>query len=201
MNLSKKLMIGASGVVVSLGLVAVFSTGTAVALRAHKTVTGTGTVTCGPTAATISFKPPLTPSGTSKETTKLSNVSLGTCTGGTPSGPTPTSVKATIKSSGGKSSCSSFATGTASDTVSFSIKWSGGLKPTTETFKPGTISVESGDTGFTGSGGTSKGSYAGTASFTATIPMNDIDEIAACVEGTAGSTVSGISISGGSSTF
>lgn len=164
--------------------------------KTHHSTKASGTVSCTGTTATLTFKPPLTPTGTSQEKAKLSNVAVTGCTGS--SGAVTAKVKAIIKGTS-TNSCANFATGTASDSVQFNFKWSGGLAPTTVKFGPGTIGVNNSNNGFTGSGGVATGSFATTsATFTANIGSG-LSQLTACIGGSG--TVSSIQISSGSGTF
>ena len=171
--------------------------GLSLASPAWAATKASGTVSCTGTSATLTFKPPLTPTGTSNEKAKISSLALTGCTGSS-GAVTATKIKAIIKGTT-KNSCASFATGTASDTVQFNIKWSGGLAPTTVKFGPGTIGVNNTQSGFTASGGIATGSFATTnAGFTANIGQG-LSQLTSCIGGSG--TVSSVQISSGSGTF
>jgi hypothetical protein len=195
-NVNRKLSKIALATVVPVGLVVSFATmgGTAWAKPAS------GTVKCTDTTSLISFKPALTPNGTSKEKSSITGTTLTGCTVGT-TAVTVSSVTVKIKGSpGGTNSCASFATSTGSDTLTLKVKWAA-ASPTTITFGPGTIALNSTDTGFNATGGTAKGSYAGgSASFDVVIATADINSLKSCIAGTAGSSVAALHIVSGTST-
>jgi len=180
------------GTVVGLSL-----TSPAWAKTHNKTVTGTGTVVCTPPTAKLTFDPPLTPTGTSAETAKLSKVKLGTCTANT--GTVKEKVTATITGTT-TNSCTAFATGTGKDSVTFTIKWTMPKETTTSVnFAAGTIGVNSTDSGFVASGGVATGSFAtSSASFTADIGTG-LSTLQNCIGGKG--TVASVEISGGTGTF
>jgi hypothetical protein len=161
--------------------------------------TGTGTVTCSGTTAKVTFKPPLVPgtktSNTDKSTIKPLN--LTGCTAGGKAVPNPKVTATPIVTSSGNS-CSTFASSLGSNTISFLIKWKGGIAPTHVSFGPGTVALNS--SGFAASGGTATGSYAGTASFSVHVSAPDLAKLTTCVGG-GGTGVSSILIDSGSGSF
>ena len=187
----KKFAMGIAAAVMAVGFVALVGIGTASAAKPAK-----GTATCASLQATVNLKPALTPTGTSKETSTIKPITVGSCTASS-SPVTTTKVTATIKTKG-TNSCESFATNVTSDTITLTIKWSG-VSPTTVTFKPGSIQVNNTDSGFIASGGSAKGSYATTsASFAANLASASSSALAKCIAGSGG--VSSLQVTSGNAT-
>jgi len=188
---------------VPLGMVASLTLGgSAFAAGRHRQVHGkaaSGVVTCTPVSASINFKPPLLPTGTSKEKTTTTVSSLGTCTvkGGAGGTVTDTSVKIAISGGSGTNSCASFASNTGSDSIKETVKWAGGIAPTNVTFAPGSISVAAGDKGFNATGGNATGSFA-TSSASFDVTLASISALVACIGGSG--SVSSLQVNGGSAT-
>jgi len=190
----KMAMVGLS-VAVPLGLLvgATALGGTAwAAASPHKA--GTGTVNCSGTSSTITFSPPLLPNGASKETAKATSTGLGSCVGATATG-----LKVTLKTSGSATnSCKAFATAAHSDSLLLTVKWSG-LSPTKIKFGPGSIALNSTDSGFNATGGKATGSFpTSSATFDLTLSQTSINSLEGCINGSG--SVSSLQITGGTST-
>jgi hypothetical protein len=139
-----------------------------------------GLVNCTGVAATVKFNPPLQPQGTKKETVKVTGVQETGCTDS--SGPvTATKVSVAIKAKGATNSCSSFAAGTANDTITVTTKWSGGISPTKVVFKPGSVTVNSTANGFNASGGKASGSFATKTGASFDVQIADTSALVACI--------------------
>lgn len=89
----RKVIIGIAAVGMPLTVMS-----TVIGVGAAWAVTGTGTYSCTKVTGTITFKPPLTNSGTSAETTTVATTA-STCSGTASPKPTKIVGKATIKSS------------------------------------------------------------------------------------------------------
>lgn len=156
-------MIGVGALTVGLGLVTVLGSGAASA----KGSPPTGTVTCTGVTGTTTFNPPLTNSGTSAENGKQ-KITFTSCTSS--SGVTVTKGAATGTISQATNSCGGLAGGSGTG-FTFEIKWAPGkVGKSVVSFSSETPSSDSsGDEGFSLSGGSVTGSFAGseTASGTA----------------------------------
>jgi hypothetical protein len=186
---------------VPLGLVAGLSFGgTAFAARTHKSATGTAT--CTGTTATIKFSPGLVPgAGTKKEKTSVIGTALSGCSDSA-GAITATKVTVKIKAAKTNNGCAAFASNTGSDTITISVKWSGGISPTTSTFSPGSVALQTSPPGFKASGGTVKGSFSpGPATFTVGLDSGSSSAIEACIAGSSTAPVNSLNITTGSSSF
>ena len=196
MHAIRKMATAVLAVAVPLGIViGVTAVGGTAWAKTSGHAAGKGTVTCTSTTATVNFKPPLLPGGTSKEKSTVTGIALTGCSGGN------TATKETIKISGGTTtnSCSAFASNTGLDTISLTVKWSG-VSPTKVKFPAGSVSVAPGDTGFNASGGKATGSFPTTsASFDVTIAPAGITALTNCIGGSG--SVSSLQITGGSSSL
>jgi hypothetical protein len=158
----------------------------------------TGTITCKSFTGIVAFKPPLVPgtatSPSDKETASKSSVSGCTTTpAGGPTSATSVKEKPTKLSS---NACSTLEH-TSNAGATFTLKWPGGIKPSTVTF----TGASQTSSGYSLSGGTVKGSYATTsASANIVIAPSSINAISTCIGGHGGS-ISSITISGGSMTL
>ncbi len=156
-------------------LVSLSTTGTASATTAK------GTVSCSSLAATITFKPPLLPQGTSPEKSTIKPITLGGCVS---NGTSVTIAKATATLTVvGTNSCATFASNVGSDSLSLVVKWSG-VSATKVSFMAGTLGVNSDDSGFVASGGKATGSYkTAAASFSADMSTANQSQLVPCIAG------------------
>jgi len=186
----KKLAMGVLATLLTTGLVSLVGVVGASAKAAK------GTATCSGLGATVTFKPPLTSTGTSKEKSTIKPITLSGCSSsGSPV--SPTKVTATIKVTG-TNSCASFAENVGSDSLILVVKWSG-ASPTKVTFVAGTISVNSTESGFLASGGKATGSYATTTGAGFSANLQSSAGLVACIGGSG--SVSSLQISSGSATL
>jgi hypothetical protein len=184
------------GTVVGLALSS--PAGAAVAHAAAK-----GTVSCSGTTGNITFNPPLIGQGTPKPEKKVAvTASFGSCT----SGGNPVSIKKSVikikLAHGSTNACTSFATGTSGDTIKLTVSYATkGVSSSNISFPAGSVSASTGggNVGFTASGGTAKGSYAGTASFSVQLASSSANNIEACIGGSG--SVSSLQIGGGSASY
>jgi len=172
----------------ALPLVTVVALGSTTAGASSRTgTTGTGTVSCTKIKGTITFKPPLTNTGTATENTTV-KITVSGCTGGTPK-PKKGSVKEDISTATSTNSCLSL---NNSSPETLNVKWSPASIAGTTTSFSGYMagSNMAGDEGFvlpnSGGTGTATGSYP-TGSATASAYSNETEsQITAACGTTAG---------------
>lgn len=191
----KKMVMGAGALAIAAGMMAVVQVGPAVAkASSHKTVTGTGAVTCTGIKGTITFKPPLTNTGNTAETASI-KVTISSCSGGTPT-PTKGTDTGTIQTT--TNSCTALATPNPSQTETLTTKWAPKMATTIAHFGPD-VPVTSPNVGFSLSGGTTSGSFAGSGNASANVTSSETSSqlTAAC----AGKGLSKLTLNSGTVTF
>jgi len=187
-------------IAIPLGTVAGLASSSPAWAKSHNKA-ASGVLSCNGTGGSITFKTPLTPNGTATEKKTTVSASFGTCTA---NGASVTVSKLTVKlvaAPGGLASCKAFASNTASDGLTITVKYAGGISPSTVKFAAGSITANIGvsTVGFTASGGTVTGSYAGSATFGAQLSSTSSMALISCIGGTG--SVSSLQISGGSSSI
>jgi hypothetical protein len=200
---NNKALLALSAVLLPLASVVLLES-TAVA----KHVTGSGTVTCH-VSGTLTFNPPLTPSGTAvkKEIITVSTSAVN-CSGGTPTaspGSTatkPVKVKSTTKPPN-SGSCAAAASQTGpGTTVKGKQNWGGGVKPSKFLLTGVKFGLDSGtgEVDETGSV-TTTGSYAGSGTVHIDFNSSSSSALLACVGGTSSTPISSVTIDPANSTI
>jgi len=147
---------------------------------------GTGVLTCTKIKGTITFKPPLTNTGTATENTTV-KITVSGCSGGTPK-PKKGTVKQDISSPTSTNACTSLET---SSPETLTVKWSpSSITPSTSSYSGYDAATNgAGDEGFTlpnsGGTGSTTGSYAEGSGSTASAYSNETESqiTAACGAG------------------
>jgi len=168
-------MVGSAALTLAVGLVTALGSGTAFATK-HKGSIPTGTVSCTSITGTVTFKPPLTLTGTSPETASSKTTFSGctasnksvTVTGGTSKAPVAVSSNSCTGLEGGGSSTAA---------ISFDIAWSPKTAGKTVISFSGDTETNSssGDAGFNLTGGTAVGSFAETNKATGVAYTNETE--------------------------
>jgi hypothetical protein len=149
---SRKLVLAGTVILIPL------STLTISGVASAATKTGTGTVTCTSITGKVTLSPPLKTTGPFSQENATLKLKVSGCTGGSPSPVKGGTIKSTLSGAASTNDCTSL--GTSSPEAS-TIKWKGGIAPSTDAFAGYTIVTGGPDNGegFSLAGGSVTGSY------------------------------------------